>query len=514
MDLVLAATSSLAARWFQSRRSIRRPSAPTLHPHRVRPHLAVFFEYAQNFGEIIHSVVTWPMLAAGQRRPSPPKTLGCTPAPCTLKVGLFSAFHIHWHALIFTPPFAPGFNPPDVSGSEGEHVTDVVARFKRRIADLEGQLGKATKSTSTTANTKSYANLGRAICKVVSTFDSVESLITEDDRRRDLDEARMSSDEVNEEEDEPTMEQNRLHNGYKELCRFIVPLRKVLAEADHDELAPILTALRSGARNARSDDTKNVREAIVPWLNVAIPGIDPPLETDSRNNRGLYHDNMGAELCPIEFDWEDMAIRALIQEGDADYQVTADSRFRGLYPRGKFDPAYPDKNLFTNVVLLKVYKFIFTSPLSVKTMPKDKDIENVPPARFVGPKKRPTRKAGPRSKRNVAALIGMKGVTGRSIAYAVVQYRVALSDAPHWDVQDGAFDYTHLYNNIVEYFEFPPGPRARADVARLLDWWNTNAFGTTPQWSLYEGGNPSTSSVAIMRAARAAREMESDEMEE
>ncbi|KAJ7123115.1 hypothetical protein C8R44DRAFT_735706 [Mycena epipterygia] len=72
-----------------------------------------------------------------------------------------------------------------------------------------------------------------------------------------------------------------------------------------------------------------------------------------------------------------------------------------------------------------------------------------------------------------------------------------------------AFDYGKFYNNIVDYFEFPPGPRARAEVARLLDWWNTNVFGTTPQWSLYEGGSdPSTSSVAVMRAARVARETE------
>jgi hypothetical protein len=52
------------------------------------------------------------------------------------------------------------------------------------------------------------------------------------------------------------------------------------------------------------------------------------------------------------------------------------------------------------------------------------------------------------------------------------QYCVALSDASHWDDQDGAFDYREFYNNVVEYFEFPPGPVARQEVTRLLDWWN------------------------------------------
>lgn len=107
----------------------------------------------------------------------------------------------------------------------------------------------------------------------------------------------------------------------------------------------------------------------------------------------------------------------------------------------------------------------------------------------------------------------------------MTQYRVALSDANHWDDHDGAFDYTLFYNNVVDYFEFPPGPCTRTEVSRLLDWWNTyvpflpahilsnprssNVFGTTPRWSLYEGRvDAGTSSVAVMRAARIARETE------
>ncbi|KAJ7703533.1 hypothetical protein B0H17DRAFT_1194067 [Mycena rosella] len=393
-----------------------------------------------------------------------------------------------------------------LSDSDDESITAILARCKRRIVELEFQLKKTQAPAKSAAQVKSYAALGRAICKVVSTFDSVDSLIAEDDRRRDLEEARMNGDEIHDAEDEPTPEQNRLHNGYKELCRYIVPLRKALAEANHEELAPILAALRSGARNARSDDTKNVREAIVPWLNILFPKMDPPLDPDSRDNRGLYHDDTGRLLCPIDYDWDDEEVRTAIREGDSEYPVTADSWFRGLYPPDGFDPEQPEVGLFKNVVLLKVFKFIFTSPLSVKTMPKDVDRENVRPGST--PLKKVSKKVGSMSKRNVAAIIGLKAVTGRSIGYAAVQYRVALSDANHWDESDGAFDYITFYNNIVEYFEFPPGPRARADVNRLLDFWNTNVFGTTPQWALYEGGSRATSSVALLRAARAGREVE------
>ncbi|KAJ7937683.1 hypothetical protein B0H13DRAFT_2302508 [Mycena leptocephala] len=228
------------------------------------------------------------------------------------------------------PPLAPQFNPrfnsPDLSGSDDEQLTQVIVRCKRRIAELEAQINNVNGANKSTNQAKSYAALGRAVCKVVSTYDCVESLVAEDDRRRDLEDARTRGDDIHEEEPEPTM----------------------------------------------------------------------------------------------EF--------------------------------------------------------------------KKKMVSN-------------------RSKRNVAAIIGLKAVTGRSIAYAAVHFRFALSDAPYWDDKDGAFDYIQFYNNVVEYFEFPPGPRARADAARLLDWWNVNVFGTTPRWSLHEGrSDPSTSSVAIMRAARAARE--------
>ncbi|KAJ7875182.1 hypothetical protein B0H14DRAFT_2716681 [Mycena olivaceomarginata] len=352
------------------------------------------------------------------------------------------------------PPFAPRCNESD-DDSIDEH-RETVNRLKRRISELESQEKKAQSKSNVASQVKSFANLGRAISKVVSTFDGVE--IAEDDRRRDLEDARTRGDEIHEEEEVPTIEQDILHNGYKELCRFIVPLRKLLAGADHEELAPVLSALRSGSRNARSDDTKNLREAIVPWLVAAFPELSPPLDLDSRENRGIYHNDLGRLLCPVEFDWNDQSVRAAIREGDANYLITAGT--------------CPEAHLFTNVLLLKTYKFIFTSPLSVKTMPKDKEIPTLSPTRRASSSRPRTiqhKKLGSKSKRNVAAIIGLR------------TYRVALSDANHWDDQDGGFDYREFYNNIVEYFEFPPGPVARNEVARLLDWWNTNVFGTTPR---------------------------------
>ncbi|KAJ7937736.1 hypothetical protein B0H13DRAFT_1549782, partial [Mycena leptocephala] len=53
------------------------------------------------------------------------------------------------------------------------------------------------------------------------------------------------------------------------------------------------------------------------------------------------------------------------------------------------------------------------------------------------------------------------------------QYRVALSDSRQWDQRDGSFDYNEFYNNVIYYIESPPGPVAKLEVDRLLDFWNT-----------------------------------------
>lgn len=121
------------------------------------------------------------------------------------------------------PPFAPRFNSPETSPSPEDDLKEIIARCNRRIAELEAQLKKQNGTSQSAAQTyvffhcsyihfinclirKSYAALGRAICKVVSTFDSVETLIAEDDRRRDLDDARLRGEDVHELEPEPTLE--------------------------------------------------------------------------------------------------------------------------------------------------------------------------------------------------------------------------------------------------------------------------------------------------------------------
>ncbi|KAJ7704599.1 hypothetical protein B0H17DRAFT_1193802 [Mycena rosella] len=342
------------------------------------------------------------------------------------------------------PPFAAQldceFSADDFNDDQN---LSVLRHCQRRIVELEEQLakGKATKTAPTPL--KNFTSLGHAICKVILTFENIDVLIAENDRRMDLEQTRNEGDEVHKEEEEHTLEQNRAYNGYKELLRFIPAFRQPLMEAEHDDLLQILNALRHGARNARSDDTKNVKAAIVPWLQKLFPEMTA-LDPDSREERGAENPWILTILSPTEYD------------------ITIKDWFIGLYPHKKFDPENQDLGLFKNVMLLMVWKYIFTSPISIKsTVPhEDRENDDAPPAPSSSSTSR-RKKAKPATKRSVASIIGLTRVTGRSIAYAAVQYCVALSDAHHWDEHNGSFDYIKFYNNVVDFFEFPRGRSPR-----------------------------------------------------
>ncbi|KAJ7138763.1 hypothetical protein C8R43DRAFT_1131928 [Mycena crocata] len=282
----------------------------------------------------------------------------------------------------------------------------VLRRCQRRIKELEDQPAADKGTKKSPPPFKTFGNMGRCIAKVVSTFGSLDSMIAENDRRLDL-AAKVANGEIlGSDVPEPTADQERAFKGFQELMRFIPALRKPLFEADAEELNEILNALCNGARNARSDDTKNIKTAIVPWLQKLFPNM-PALDSDTRDERGIYHDDIGGLLCPTEYNWSDTEIWEKIRDGDPEYLVTADSWWFGLYPHDKFDPDHPEVGLFMNVTLLMAWKYIFTSPVSVKTTPEP-DKENVAstsgvPLRHVRRSK--TKKAAPAPKRSVASLI-------------------------------------------------------------------------------------------------------------
>lgn len=64
--------------------------------------------------------------------------------------------------------------------------------------------------------------------------------------------------------------------------------------------------LLDGANNARSDDISRVKSSIASLLNNRTDSpVNPPLDLDTRDGRGLQNDFTGRLLCPIKYDWDD-----------------------------------------------------------------------------------------------------------------------------------------------------------------------------------------------------------------
>ncbi|KAG1880603.1 hypothetical protein C8R48DRAFT_587883 [Suillus tomentosus] len=203
----------------------------------------------------------------------------------------------------------------------------------------------------------------------------------------------------------------------------------------------------------------------------------PVIQGQNKIGRGFNNDTTGRLICPVDYDWNDLAVRQHIREYHPDYRVTAYSWPAFLYQDERYDSQKPTNGLFKGKLLLKTYKFIFTSPTSAEM--EDQEELNPDDISTQGhPKQRRT--AGERRTRcDVAGLLNMKSVQPRSIAYTAVQasLRFALSSTGSWRVVDDEFNHQEFYDNIVDFLELPMTPDASKEVDDLLLWWNRKVFG-------------------------------------
>ncbi|KJA12562.1 hypothetical protein HYPSUDRAFT_121825, partial [Hypholoma sublateritium FD-334 SS-4] len=196
--------------------------------------------------------------------------------------------------------------------------------------------------------------------------------------------------------------------------------------------------LQRGADSARSDDLNRIRACIADWLNAAPVRPQILLDPNSRKNRGIQHDVTGRLLCPAEFDWSDLVVRAKLRAGEENFDWLSSYHARCFYTKYNPSPDQLELGYLKSNLLVKVFKAMFTSPSSAKDIPEDEDDEeHMPPAR-----KQKT-SSGKRSlRRNVASKVHLNNkVTPRSIAYAAVQLHFNLQAAASWAPIYGGFDY-------------------------------------------------------------------------
>ncbi|KAG1861829.1 hypothetical protein C8R48DRAFT_773919 [Suillus tomentosus] len=358
---------------------------------------------------------------------------------------------------------------------------------KRRIAQLEEKL-EALEQTNW------YAAKGRAIRRVVALFDSIEDLVAENDRRYDDD------------DQDTTVDQDRLQIGYTTLTRTLPWFHKKGAEMEYDEYLHMVKMLRQGADGARGDDTSKLKTLVSEWVNREFKPVSP-INHDDKHSRGFAHDVCGRLLCPAELDWDNPEVRTGIRHRSDGYIVTDLSFPTFLYDKYTADPNNFEEGLFKGKLLIQGYKAVFTSPSSAK------DVEGDGGGADIISNNRRAKKSfsGIKVKKHVAQIIHMDKVTPRSIAYIACQehhlflavllflHRFALSSVTSWRSMDGDFDYLQFWRSIVDFFEKAPGREAHRRIERLLEWWTRKVFGRNRRGELSDAAKANMSVNALAR---------------
>ncbi|KAI6157033.1 hypothetical protein BKA82DRAFT_4509570 [Pisolithus tinctorius] len=272
--------------------------------------------------------------------------------------------------------------------------------------------------------------------------------------------------------------EDRLYRNYQELLRWIPTLKSdIAANSEDHEVKSIMKYLNKGADGACGDDAAGLKMTVVSWLMHSQLTPEPALEPRYKAGRGFYHDTTARLICPVDYDWSNVQHRANIRSFHPDYLVTADCWPYFLYKNEEYDPENPVRGLFKNAMLVQAFKHIFTSPSSAdsETVLDDTDLED-----RMSTDPLPKRRKGlndKRSRAHVAALLGMKSICPRAIAYTAVQLRFALSSCNSWRIVDEDFDYEKFYNNMITFFEDVHTPQEQVEISDLLLWWNRSVFG-------------------------------------
>ncbi|KAG1896523.1 uncharacterized protein F5891DRAFT_958426, partial [Suillus fuscotomentosus] len=291
---------------------------------------------------------------------------------------------------------------------------------------------------------------GRLIRRLVCRTERIEDLIAEFDRRVT---SGLESD--TDDTSSNNTEDDRRYRSYKKLVTWCPSVRKLLTSvAENGELCHIYSKLNKGANGARADDTTQLKVTVASWLMQLTPSPSPVIHGQDKLGRGLNNDATGRLICPVDYDWNDLVVRQHIRDYHPDYRVTAYSWPAFLYKDKQYDPQNPTDGLFKGKLLLKTFKYIFTSPTSAET----EDQEELSPD-------------------NISTQGHPKQWRTSGERHTRCNLRFTLSSTGSWRVIDDEFNNQEFYDNIVDFLELPMTPDASKEVDDLLLWWNRRVFG-------------------------------------
>lgn len=269
----------------------------------------------------------------------------------------------------------------------------------------------------------------------------------------------------------PTEEDNRRFAAFPALLRFIEsenPAALQNAVVLHD----IFERIDTGLKNAKSDDTRSLKSAILGWLVPSGEVLQPPLAANSKTNRGFNHPVTGRLLAPVHLDWEDPIIRESLRDGTA--LIRGDEWPKFLYSDETHSEIVPWVGFLKNPILVKAAKFIFTSPSSADSDELDTT--------------RATRAGN-------ARIHGVEKFESLApIVYVASQVRFALSSSTAFVLGSAKDDFVTFYASLMDLIL---DPDEADNTKELLRWWNRQIF---PSFSTSRASSANSTRNSFKRA--------------
>ncbi|KAH6907227.1 hypothetical protein BKA70DRAFT_1490670 [Coprinopsis sp. MPI-PUGE-AT-0042] len=147
---------------------------------------------------------------------------------------------------------------------------------------------------------------------------------------------------------------------YQQLLAVSPKLEERLCTGSEQEVFHVADMITKGAANARSDDTRTLKSAIIDWITPIDGVLRPPLQRNVKTDRGFHHSRTGELLCPATMDWNSPEVRQRLQSGE--FTPSSEQWSLFLYEDFRFNPDDPWRGLLRSQLLVKAYKHIFTSP--------------------------------------------------------------------------------------------------------------------------------------------------------
>ncbi|KAF8833840.1 hypothetical protein BDN67DRAFT_992770 [Paxillus ammoniavirescens] len=212
---------------------------------------------------------------------------------------------------------------------------------------------------------------------------------------------------------------------FKELLRMVPGLEACLMTSSKEEIMLVGELVQKGINDARADDMKGMKRAIIDWITPKGQSLNPHIPRNVKTRMKLVNGQI---------------------------QVAGDQWLIFLYVNYTYNTEDPWNGLLRSGLLISIsiiaFKHIFTSPSSVDQEPKATHSGN-------------------------ARIHGMQAVTKASIGYVATQTCFALTSAQVFSHTDLITDSEHFHCSIVELLE---DPEEKDEVDQLLMWWNRQIF--------------------------------------